>query len=117
MMLRGEKPLAHFADGAGCFPEAMARYLRMFDRHLATGRFIRREKVSPPNALRAYTLHRILFALPAEEWRIDSMLELMDDLDKGEWSRTHERREGELLGYTDEQNDWHIAQFPSREAE
>lgn len=45
------------------------------------------------------------------------MLDLMNTLENGQWSRAHERREGELLGYTDAQNNWHIAQLPPREAE
>ena len=110
MMLRGEKPLAHFADGEGAFPECVLRYLRMFDRHVAAGRFIRRDVICPPDKHRSFALHRLLIALPGEEWRIDAMLELMAS---PEWSASHERREGELLGYTDLQNEWHIAKMYS----
>jgi hypothetical protein len=106
LMRAKKKPLSHFADGEGCFPQPVQRYLRHFDRHVETGEIIRRDVFCPPNANRAYTLHRILFALPGEEWRIDEMIKLTESLD---WGPNHERREGELLGY----EDWMIDHFLS----
>ena len=38
LMLAGEKPMASFVDGRGCFPEVVERYLRLFDRHVAERR-------------------------------------------------------------------------------
>jgi hypothetical protein len=46
LMLKGTKPLAMFADGEDYFPEAVLRYLRMFDRHVESGRFTRRDMVA-----------------------------------------------------------------------
>jgi hypothetical protein len=102
-MLSGKKPLAMFADGEGRFPEAVVRYLKLFDRHVSAGRMIRRDHKALAGS---YVLHRILFAIPGEEWRIDAMIELKQSR---EWSRDHERREGELLGYEDWMNDYHLA--------
>ena len=108
MMLRGEKPLAVFCDGYGFFPDAVVRYLRMFDRHVTTGRFVKREYVVPdlsrgPNLLGWHTL---LYALPEEEWRIDAMIALR--LSEA-WSNAQEREEGRLLGYAEWQCDAYMA--------
>ena len=44
-MLRGSKPLAVFCDAYGHFPDTVLRYLRIFDRHVARGTFLRRDYV------------------------------------------------------------------------
>lgn len=108
MMLRGEKPLAVFYDGVGFFPAVVERYLRMFDRHAAAGRFVKREYVVRDGHVRG--THSILYALADEAWRIDAMIELrLIMLER--WSAELERREGELLGYADWQNDIWISRF------
>jgi len=100
-MLRGIKPLARFVDGEGFFPAVMQRYFRMFDRHVETGRFVRRDViVEHPTMGR---LHYVYFAMPGEEWRIQAMIDLLAR--PGKWSLEREREEGDLLGYTAEQND------------
>jgi len=43
-----------------------------------------------------------------EEWRFDEYIALVESVSEG-WNDTKERREGELLGYTDSQNDIHLA--------
>ena len=106
LMLAHKKPLAHFADGKGRFPESVKRYLRCFDRQVEAGRLIRHDHFDPPGETRNYTLHRILFALPGEEWRMDEMIELMGS---PIWGIEQERREGELLGYHDWMNDHFLA--------
>ena len=106
-MLRGEKPLAHFADAEGGYPLSMLRYLRMFDRHVAAGQILRRDSFDQFPGRPDLRLHRILYALPGEEWRMEAMIELMRS---PVWSATEERREGELLGYADWMNDWWIRQ-------
>ncbi|WP_379488021.1 hypothetical protein [Novosphingobium soli] len=108
LMLARRKPLAVFVDGKGHFPASVERYLRLFCRHVADGRFIRRDHFSPPIEGRNYPLHHIYFALPGEQWRIDEMIELKSSLC---WSRDHERREGELLGYEDWMNDHFLDRF------
>lgn len=99
-MLAGRKPLAMFVDGEGRFPDVLLRYLRLFDRHVASGRLVRRDHFSRTDA--SYISHRVLFALPSEVWRIDAMIELKEFQ---QWSREQERREGELLGYETWMND------------
>lgn len=106
LMLRGVKPLSLFADGEGRFPDPVVRYLRMFDRHVAAGRMVRRDQIDHGSS---GPIHRIYFALPGEEWRIDAMIALRES---DTWSRDHERREGELLGYEDWQNDVWLSRLP-----
>jgi hypothetical protein len=103
-MLRGEKPLAAFSDYEGHFPQVVVRYLRMFDRHVEAGRFIRRKyRAADEIAGKPATLLRIFYALPSEEWRIKALHDLRNQ--GRPWSEDDERREGQLLGYTEEQCD------------
>jgi hypothetical protein len=83
MMLRGVKPLAKFSDVRGRFPEEVKRYLRMFDRHAAEGRFVRRDHFRPiidksGNCVGEY--HTIIYSIPSEIWRIDAMIRLWANL-------------------------------------
>ena len=103
LMLEGIKPLAVFADGRDHFPDCVARYLRLFDRHVRNGRIVRHDRFVPIDHPVIDAIHYIYFTLPGEEWRVDAMIGLMAEPDV--WSADKERRQGELLGYTDEQND------------
>ena len=112
LMLRGVKPLAMFMDGADHFPDCVVRYLRMFDRHVAAGTFVKRLHVVPNMVERipVKEWHQIFYALPGEEWRIDAMIELRSR--PGDWSQEREREQGTLFGYTDWENDVWQASFP-----
>ncbi|MDP2763941.1 MAG: hypothetical protein Q8O54_03790 [Brevundimonas sp.] len=113
MMLRGEKPLAVFSDWEGAIHPIIQRYFRMFDRHVAAGRFIRRDHATPRNDKLGLPGRRmVLFALPEESWRIDAMIDLKGSLVPGGWKAEHERNEGTLLGYKDWQNDVWLARNP-----
>ena len=116
MMLRGEKPLAVFMDGYGYFLDAMVRYLRMFDRHVDAGRFVKAEYVEPDNSRGPHLLgwQTILYALPGEAWRTDAMIALRLS---ETWSDAHEREEGRLLGYTQWQCDAYMAVRAALQAE
>lgn len=102
MMIRDEKPLAMFTDGYGHFPEAVERYLRLFDRQVANGLLIKREYVVPGKSGRVLGWHAIMYAVPDEEWRIDAMITLRL---AERWTAENEREEGQLLGYEEWQND------------
>jgi len=119
MMLRGVKPLAKFSEVRGMFPEVVERYLRMFDRHVAEGRFVRRDHIQQMTDRSGRSLdtefQTILYALPSEVWRIDAMIRLWTN--PGEWTEAHERQEGSLLGYEDWQNDIWIPRWAGRIAE
>ncbi|MCI5048593.1 MAG: hypothetical protein MRY59_13915 [Aquisalinus sp.] len=112
LMLRGIKPLARFSEGEGCFPDVVLRYLRLFDRYVASGTFVRRDEFVKIDHMKVVRLHYIYFALPGEEWRIQAMIDLLAQ--PGKWSLECERKEGELFGYTQEQNDiWIDIQRPN----
>src|ERR1700730_4774858 len=91
LMLRGTKPLAYFLNVVASEFDYNIRYWRMFDRHVAAGRLIKREVLS------GLQHRRLFYALPGHEWRIDAMLTLFNEL--AAWSDGHERRFSELLGY------------------
>jgi hypothetical protein len=104
LMLRGAKPLAYFMDVVGREPDICIRYWRMFDRHVAVGRLIRREVIEPCPDLPQLEYRRLFYALPGHEWRVDAMLTLLNE--PGAWSDGRERRFGELLGYEGWQIDY-----------
>ena len=105
LMLRGIKPLAVFSAWDGEFVDSVRRYLRMFDRYVEAGIFLRRDHVEVYSKGNA---HVVLFARLDQAWRIDEMIALRRDLTV--WNAEHERTEGELLGYEDWQNDIWIAE-------
>jgi hypothetical protein len=94
LMLRGTKPLAYFLNVVASEFDFNIRYWRMFDRHVAAGRLIKREVFEVLSGLEH---RRLFYALPGHEWRIDAMLTLLNEL--AAWSDDHERRFSELLGY------------------
>ena len=49
------------------------------------------------------------YTLPGHEWRVKALHELFDS--PGPWTAIHERRQGELLGYEDWQNDIWLERF------
>lgn len=104
LMLRGEKPLARFARELSAPVPVLERYFRMFDRHVAEGRFVKRTVMPYPKA----PFQSVYYALPGEEWRIDAMIELLSG---DGWTLADERREGELLGYSDWQNNIWIERY------
>jgi hypothetical protein len=64
------------------------------------GHFIRR-------IIERGNIQEVYFALPGQEWRIDAYVQLLES-SAGAWDDKRERRQGELLGYEDWQNDWWI---------
>ncbi|HWI86596.1 MAG TPA: hypothetical protein VNT42_09795 [Sphingomonas sp.] len=110
LMLMGTKPLAMFRYIDGYEVDCVLRYLRMFDRHVAAGRFTKQVKVSPLQLLNGRLDHQIFYTLPNEDWRVQAMLELLAL--PGAWSGERERRFGMLLGYEDWQNDVWLDRHP-----
>ena len=106
LMLRGVKPLAMFAEEYERTPDCVRRYLRMFDRHVDSGKFVKREHAV---AVVGYRFRYIFYALAAEAWRLEKMIELKTR--PGSWDAEREREEGSLLGYEDWMNDIWIAQY------
>jgi hypothetical protein len=112
LMLRGIKPLAYFMDIVGREPDIYIRYWRMFDRHVALGRLIRREVIEALPNLLQLEHRRLFYTLPGHEWRIDAMLMLLNE--PGAWSDDRERCFGKLLGYEKWQNDYWLTHRPAR---
>jgi hypothetical protein len=104
LMLRGTKPLAYFMDIVGHEPDICIRYWRMFDRHVAVGRLIKREVIEACPEQPQLEYRMLFYALPGHEWRVDAMLTLLNE--PGAWSDGRERRFGELLGYEGWQIDY-----------
>ena len=111
LMLRGNKPLAYFAEVIGHEPDICIRYWRMFDRHVAVGHLIRREVIEEAPDRPQLELRRLFYALPGHEWRVDALLMLLNE--PGAWSDNRERRFGELLGYEAWQMDYWLTHRPS----
>lgn len=109
LMLAGEKPFAAFhLDGGLTEDEALGG--QPFGDHVDAGRLVRFEWVTGDLGMDGQPMRRLLFALPGEEWRFEPYVTLMDSLKEG-WSHDKERQQGVLLGYTDAENDAHIARL------
>lgn len=106
LMLRGVKPLAVFTEEFDHSPAVLRRYLRMFDRHVAAGSFVKGEY---PIEADSHRFRYLLYALPDEEWRIGRMIRLKTL--PGRWTLEREREEGELLGYAQWMNDFWLEQI------
>jgi hypothetical protein len=96
LMLEGRKPLAAFKDSG----QWLTQYLNSYDHFVKVGRLSRR-------IVERGNIQEVYFALPGHEWRIDAYVQLLES-GAGKWDDNHERRQGELLGYEDWQNDWWI---------
>ena len=93
LMLQGRKPLAAFADS----PVWLEEHVAPFAPFVANGRIVRRTIEHPD-------IREIYFVLPGEEWRIDAYLDLRATAVRSGWDYALERRQGDLLGYTDWEN-------------
>ncbi|WP_312858555.1 hypothetical protein [Rhizobium sp. G21] len=102
LMLEGRKPLAVFSSDpeSDWFDELKSR----FAPHVAAKTFVERDDLTTwEHRGVSHPIRKLLYALSAEAWRIQAYLDLWSE---GAWDDTHERREGELLGYEDWQIDW-----------
>jgi hypothetical protein len=117
LMLEGMKPFAKFAVEYPAqvdeFPEET-----LFEPHVLAGTLIKRIMIEPfekpigRSRGRVFEgMRQVFYARCGEEWRIDAYDLLRKQLAHGPWNETLERLEGSLLGYTDQQNDWWIAQL------
>ena len=110
LMLSQKKPLARFSEAEACLPNEEFIPEKAFSEYVESGVFVREQfeidsKV-PDRKGNFHTIKYVLFALPAETWRIEAMRILITEHQKtGQWNETCERIEGKLLGYTEEEND------------
>jgi len=118
-MLERGKPLAHFYDVYPPVPAEEIIPRKSFAPHVASGQFEVRVYVEPmeERLLRAPhvrgTIH-FLYALADQFWRIDAYISMQQEASSMGWTERLERLQGTLLGYTDAQNDAHIARLKSR---
>jgi hypothetical protein len=101
LMLAGKKPLAMFSEAiavpvSDLYPE------EEFMSHVASGTFIRRDKIYQPHNL-PMAIHVIYYALPNEAWRIDELDALQSAFATGgrDCTEDDERSIGHLLGYSE----------------
>lgn len=109
LMLSGKKPMAVFSDA---YPNRIGSALysnQPFEKFVAKGVINRTLKIRRvENPIPAKNLFAIMwdyYTLPGEEWRIEEYEKLWDGT---RWTLTKERRQGELLGYTAEENELHL---------
>ena len=104
LMLNNEKPLSVFVDS---YPESTEQIPEdIFEPYVRKGRLYCKEcildrKVNNHKFLMRY----VMYSQPNEEWRMDAYIENIKYSDIHGISPRTERCEGELLGYSDEQND------------
>ena len=117
LMLKGQKPMAVFAhQKVEGFTKANALSHQDFTTHVASGLFAehcRTLELGGPSAT-AVTVDYYFYTATGHDWRANAYWQVISTLHSGRgWCAALERLEGELLGYTDAQNDYHIAQmFP-----
>lgn len=107
LMLEGKKPFAAFVDSLPTTdPEIIPE--RLFDPHVAAGRFIKREAISTMHYRdnSPLKIRRVMYAIVGEEWRISAFLALWKLGEKYNWNERFERFEGYLYGYEPEIDDW-----------
>jgi hypothetical protein len=113
LMLAGKKPLAVFTDWQEHVHPVLARYMRMFDRHVAAGTFVKHTHVTPPDPETGHPGNWMaLYAHPDEAWRFDALIDLRNVALQRKWTADDERRFGHLLGYEDWQNDAWLERNP-----
>lgn len=115
LMLEGRKPFAFFSG------DPAARELKetkaLFAPHVAAGTLVLKTfefaKMCPTTMGGEKELRTLYltYALPGEEWRIERFRKRCDQLFHNwrPWTVEDEREEGLLLGYSDEQCDWWLA--------
>jgi hypothetical protein len=108
LMLAGKKPLSAFVGTHPHCADIEEIPERLFDKHVSSGRFIKKECIEPLQEGLAAMIRRVFYALPEESWRINAYILLFQTARRAGWSEGFERMEGSLLGYTDQQNDAYL---------
>lgn len=115
LMLEGRKPFAYFSDAPASpwLEETRGR----FAPHVAAGTLVldtfELAKMCPTTTggEREQRVLHLVYALPGEEWRFERFRKRADQLchDWRPWTDEDEREEGLLLGYSEEQCAWWLA--------
>ncbi|MGF6155619.1 hypothetical protein M2267_000847 [Ensifer sp. KUDG1] len=122
LMLEGRKPFAYFGDDPASpwLEETKA----LFAPHVATGVLLldtfELAKMCPTTTggEKEERVRYFLYALPGETWRFERFRKRCDQLfyNWRPWTDEDEREEGLLLGYSEEQCDWWMANRAHRAA-
>jgi hypothetical protein len=115
LMLTRVKPLAHFSD---CYPPEPSEEIipgEAFAPYVHSGQLEERLFVSledhDTSVPQVRGVYHALYALAGEAWRIDAYIAMLEDASEVGWNERFERLQGSLLGYTDRENDLHIARL------
>jgi hypothetical protein len=117
MMIRGEKPLAHFCDQHPDDPCEEIIPEEAFSPYVSSGTIEKLEYVElltePPRATHSHVrgIRHVFYALPPEAWRIEAYIDLQLRLAPNGWSLKLERLQGRLLGYAEWQTDVHLERW------
>lgn len=118
LMLAGKKPLAVFAhERVDGFEKWDALADQDFDTHVAKGVFSENMRTFSCRTRDGFgfNIDYYFYTLPGEEWRVEAFCLLLKMRERRQWCAQLERLEGELLGYTDEQNDYHLSrEYPEK---
>jgi len=121
MMLRGDKPLAHFYYQHPDEPCEEIIPEEAFAPHVSAGTFEKFEFVElltrPPLASHSHVkgIRHVFYALVGEAWRIEAYINMLLELAPSGWSIKLERLQGRLLGYEDWQTDVHLDRWRSKD--
>ena len=112
MMLAGAKPFAAFSHMRGDGLEKLDMLSNQdFETHVANGTFSEYMRTFPshlPDGTPC-NIDVYLYAAAGEEWRVEAYSLLLELLYRGAWCPQLEWLEGKLLGYTEEQNRFHLS--------
>jgi hypothetical protein len=103
LMLNDSKPFSAFCRDANDASESIPE--EQFAPYVESGRILKQEHILRTGD---HSVRHVLYALPDQTWRFAAYLELMQKLNLGEWNEQSERKQGELLGYADWQNDAYL---------
>jgi len=101
LMLAGKKPLAMFYEGVA-IPVSEVYPEEDFMPYVESGLLIRRDEIYQPHD-GSMAGHYVYYALSNEVWRFDEIHRLQHAcLVEGQpWTEDHDRKLGQLLGYTE----------------
>lgn len=112
MMLAGEKPFAMFAHERVDGDEKSDVLANQdFATHVANGTLsehVRTFQAKGPNGTEL-DIDYYFYACLGEEWRVEAFCLLIELLHRGAWCPQLEWLQGKLLGYSDEQNRYHLS--------
>lgn len=110
LMKEGLKPLSVFTSMTPSSPDALALPTHLFADFVSSGRILMRTYCELLDNNPIFNgLEVVLYAAPAEAWRLDAYILVRTTARKLGWSEPLVRMEGALLGYSEWQNDAFIA--------